>query len=93
MSKSNSSNVGFFGLLTLVFITLKLTGYINWSWYYVLLPLYGPLVFIFLIIIGIYIAHPLTVAAIEYSINKFDRLYTKLDGYISNIKYVFKRTK
>jgi membrane protein YdbS with pleckstrin-like domain len=31
--------IGFMGLLTLVFITLKLTGYINWSWWLVLLPM------------------------------------------------------
>ena len=32
--------IGFFGLLTIVFIVLKLTNYINWSWWYVLLPIY-----------------------------------------------------
>jgi len=31
--------VGFLGLLTLIFITLKLTGHIAWSWWLVLLPL------------------------------------------------------
>jgi hypothetical protein len=35
--------LGFFPLLTLIFITLKLTGYINWSWWWVLLPFYGPI--------------------------------------------------
>lgn len=30
--------IGFVGLLTLIFITLKLTGYIDWSWWLVLLP-------------------------------------------------------
>lgn len=29
------------GLLALLFIGLKLTGFINWSWWLVLLPLYG----------------------------------------------------
>ena len=32
---------GFMGLLTLLFITLKLTNVIAWSWWLVLLPLYG----------------------------------------------------
>ena len=32
---------GFLGLLTIVFITLKLTGYIAWSWWWVLFPLWG----------------------------------------------------
>lgn len=36
------SGVGFFGLLTIVFITLKLTSYIDWSWWWVLGPLWIP---------------------------------------------------
>jgi hypothetical protein len=34
--------VGFFALLGLLFIALKLTGFVDWSWWLVLLPLYGP---------------------------------------------------
>lgn len=37
-------NIGFFGILGLIFVTLKLTDVIDWSWWLVLLPLYGPLV-------------------------------------------------
>lgn len=44
MSNSNSSNqsggIGFVGLLTIVFVTLKLTNYIDWSWWWVLSPLW-----------------------------------------------------
>lgn len=29
------------GLLTIVFIALKLTGYISWSWWWVLAPMWG----------------------------------------------------
>lgn len=39
-TSSSSSGVGFFGLLTIVFITLKLTGFIAWSWAWVLSPLW-----------------------------------------------------
>lgn len=46
---ANNSNVsstggwgnGFFGLLGVAFIVLKLTGYINWSWWIVLSPIWG----------------------------------------------------
>ena len=38
-----SGGIGFFGLLAIVFITLKLTGYITWSWWWVLSPLWLPL--------------------------------------------------
>lgn len=39
--KSQSSHgVGFAGLLTLVFIVLKLIGKITWSWWWVLSPVW-----------------------------------------------------
>lgn len=37
-NSSSSSGVGFFGLLTIVFIVLKLLKVINWSWFWVLSP-------------------------------------------------------
>lgn len=37
---SSSSGIGFAGLLTVLFIGLKLTGYIAWSWWWVLSPLW-----------------------------------------------------
>ena len=42
-------NVGFMGLLALIFITLKLTGFIDWSWWYVTAPLWGGVVLILVI--------------------------------------------
>jgi hypothetical protein len=43
-TSSSSGGIGFCGLLGIVFITLKLCGVIDWSWWWVLLPLYGPAV-------------------------------------------------
>jgi hypothetical protein len=40
---SNSGGVGFFDLLTLLFIGLKLAGCISWPWFWVLSPLWGTL--------------------------------------------------
>lgn len=37
-ASSSGGGVGFFGLLTVVFIVLKLTGVIAWSWFWVLSP-------------------------------------------------------
>ena len=34
--------IGFLGLLTILFIALKLMGYIAWSWWWVLSPLWIP---------------------------------------------------
>jgi len=42
-SSSSSGGIGFFGLLAIVFIVLKLTGYIGWPWYWVLAPVWIPL--------------------------------------------------
>lgn len=39
-STSTRGGVGFGGLLTILFIALKLTGHINWSWWWVLSPLW-----------------------------------------------------
>jgi hypothetical protein len=43
VAKSSSGGIGFFGLLTVVFITLKLTNYIDWSWWWVLSPIWIPI--------------------------------------------------
>jgi predicted tellurium resistance membrane protein TerC len=39
-NSSSSSGIGFSGLLTVLFIGLKLTGHITWSWWWVLSPLW-----------------------------------------------------
>ena len=41
---SSSGGIGFYGLLTIAFIVLKLTGVIAWSWWWVLAPRWIPLV-------------------------------------------------
>lgn len=38
----SSGGIGFTGLLAIVFITLKLTNYIDWLWWWVLAPLWVP---------------------------------------------------
>lgn len=49
-----NSGIGFFGLLTVLFIGLKLTGYIAWSWVWVLAQLWIS------ILIGIVLVFTLT---------------------------------
>lgn len=39
-TETKSGGIGFAGLLTIVFITLKLTGVIAWSWLWVLSPIW-----------------------------------------------------
>ena len=38
----NSGGIGLSGLLTVLFVGLKLTNYITWSWVWVLAPLWIP---------------------------------------------------
>ena len=54
-SSSSSSGIGFFGLLGVAFIVLKLMEVISWSWWLVLLPIYGPAALVSVILI-VYIA-------------------------------------
>lgn len=35
-TSSSSSGIGFVGLLTVLFVGLKLTGHIDWTWWWVL---------------------------------------------------------
>ncbi|WP_165737627.1 hypothetical protein [Streptococcus dysgalactiae] len=44
----NSGGISFSSLLTLLFIGLKLTGYLDWSWWWVLSPVWGMLAVVFL---------------------------------------------
>ena len=49
--------IGFLSLLALIFITLKLTGYIAWSWVWVLAPLWGGFVvaFVVMFIVAVFV--------------------------------------
>ena len=50
--ENRSSGIGVFGLLGVAFVVLKLTNYIDWSWWYVTLPFWGGIVLaIFILII------------------------------------------
>jgi hypothetical protein len=39
-TRVTNKGIGFLGALTLAFIVLKLTGFINWSWWFVTLPMW-----------------------------------------------------
>jgi len=52
---SKSSGIGFVGGLQLLFIGLKLTGFIDWSWYVVLSPLIVEAVLIIVLLILLFL--------------------------------------
>jgi hypothetical protein len=49
---SSSSGIGLTGVLFVVFLVLKLTGNIDWSWWWVTSPLWIPVVFLLCIVFG-----------------------------------------
>lgn len=50
-NKSSSNEVTFAGLLTILFIGLKLGGIIDWSWWWVLSPIWISIVFVIVVAI------------------------------------------
>lgn len=51
-NSSGSSGIGFTGMLTILFVGLKLGGFIAWSWWWVLSPLWiSTLLILFIFII------------------------------------------
>ncbi|ULG01763.1 hypothetical protein phiA047_0032 [Aeromonas phage phiA047] len=53
------SSFPFLSILCLIFITLKLTGYIAWSWWWVLAPIWIPIsiILVVFVIVGmLYVA-------------------------------------
>lgn len=67
-SVSTSSSISTSGLLGVLFVGLKLTGYINWPWVWVLAPFWIPLAIVLAIIVAGYLL--LLAAYIIDSLNK-----------------------
>ena len=52
---SSSGGIGFLGVLTIIFIVLKLVGVITWSWVWVLAPMWIGLIITILVLVGVWI--------------------------------------
>jgi hypothetical protein len=57
MSNQKNVTVNFpiFGILGLIFITLKLTGHITWSWLWVLSPFWIPIAVALLVVLIVFL--------------------------------------
>jgi hypothetical protein len=55
MTRNERAGLGYPSLLTLIFITLKLLGVIAWSWWWVLAPLWLPVVLLLFIALVVFI--------------------------------------
>jgi len=53
---TSSSSIGFCGLLTILFITLKLLDKISWSWFWILSPIWIPILIVLTIFLIVIIA-------------------------------------
>ena len=54
--KETTRGVSFFGVLTVLFIGLKLSGIIHWSWMWVLAPIWAPSAIILVVLVVTYVA-------------------------------------
>lgn len=54
-NNTNSNQFPFLSILQLIFIVLKLTGYIDWSWWWVLSPTWGLVLLIIVLTFFVYI--------------------------------------
>lgn len=63
-SNNSSSGVGVLGLLGVVFVTLKLLGKIDWSWWYVTLPFWGGFV-VLIVVLAIFAVGYLSIHTIK----------------------------
>lgn len=55
VNSTHTGGIGICGLLGVAFVVLKLTKVIDWSWWWVLVPFWGPLVITLgvLLVVGI----------------------------------------
>lgn len=53
--KKTTGGISFFGALTVLFIGLKLSGIIHWSWCWVLSPIWMPCAVILTVLVVAYI--------------------------------------
>ena len=49
----SNTGLGFFSLLQLVFIVLKLCGVIHWSWIWVFMPTLLPIILVLVVCLGL----------------------------------------
>lgn len=59
-SVSSSGGIGFVGVLTLLFITLKLLDKIDWSWWWILSPIWISIVLVLVVLIVVFIVWEIT---------------------------------
>ena len=54
--KKNQYNLAPFVIVFLVFLILKLTGVVNWSWWWITAPLWAPIALLLILLVLFYYA-------------------------------------
>lgn len=54
--KNSTEGLGLGGILFIVFLVLKLTGNIDWSWWWVFSPFWLPIVFVLIVALVFWLA-------------------------------------
>lgn len=49
-NSSNNNGINFMGLLLVLFIGLKLAGIIDWSWWWVMAPMWGTMALVVVVL-------------------------------------------
>jgi hypothetical protein len=70
----------FLASLTLLFIAMKLTGFIAWSWWLVLLPIIGPIGLLFLGLV-VYFIYWMSLTQQERDILEIQSLLRKMSDH------------
>lgn len=80
-NNSNVSNRGlsFSSVLFLVFLVLKLTNVIDWSWWWVTSPLWIPIIIFFVVVSGMYAFYKILG---YYGKNKMKNFESKIRKYL-----------
>lgn len=50
---NNNPSIGVAGLLGVLFVALKLMGFIDWSWWWVTCPFWGGIALFFILLLGV----------------------------------------
>lgn len=73
---TQTKDITFLDALALILVTLKLCDQIDWSWWLVLMPLYGPILLL-LILTGICVFAMAMLSGAEFLYNKLQELRNK----------------
>lgn len=82
----SSSGIGFCGLLTILFIGLKLTNYITWSWWWVLCPLWLGFAIVIAVAIIVLLVFLLVIAGTVFTKTNLEEPLSNFQRQLKNIQ-------